>query len=135
MVVFKYTFTSASSSLSAFEEEGVATHRGPFPRRSPLDEAPAAAACVGMGWVGAHRRLQCSCSETPTVEHFCGSSTQTYMAKFSIQDYIRMMLENNNHAYLDERTQRVCGTQWSLAGASVPQRPRLPTDQAASTVR
>jgi hypothetical protein len=46
-----------------------------------------------------------------------------------------MMLENNNHAYLDERTQRVCGTQWSLAGGSVPQRPRLPTDQAASTVR
>jgi hypothetical protein len=49
MTMFKYTFTSASSSLSMSEEEGVATRRGPLSRRSPLDEAPAAAACAGMG--------------------------------------------------------------------------------------
>jgi hypothetical protein len=50
MVVFKYTFTSASSSLSMSEEGGVAIRRGPLPHRSPLNEAPAAAACAGMGW-------------------------------------------------------------------------------------
>jgi hypothetical protein len=50
MDVFKYTFTSASSSLSASEEGGVATRRGPLPRRSPLDEALAATACAAMGW-------------------------------------------------------------------------------------
>jgi hypothetical protein len=50
MVMFKYTFTSASSSLSVSEAAGVAIRRGPLPRRSPLDEALAAATCAGMGW-------------------------------------------------------------------------------------
>jgi hypothetical protein len=50
MVVLKYIFASASSSLSVSEAAGVAICRGPLPRRSPLDEAPAATACVGMGW-------------------------------------------------------------------------------------
>jgi hypothetical protein len=51
MAVFKYTFTSASSLLSMYEGAGVAIRRGPLPRRSPLDEAlAAAAACAVMGW-------------------------------------------------------------------------------------
>jgi hypothetical protein len=50
MAVFKYTFMFASLSLSTSEEGGVATCRGPLPQRSPLDEAPAATACAGMGW-------------------------------------------------------------------------------------
>jgi hypothetical protein len=50
MAMFKYTFTSASSSLSASEEEGVATRRGHLPWRSPLDRTPTAVACAGMGW-------------------------------------------------------------------------------------
>jgi hypothetical protein len=49
MDVFKYTSTPASSSLSTSESGGVAIHRGPLPRRSPLDEAPAATAYAGMG--------------------------------------------------------------------------------------
>jgi hypothetical protein len=49
MAMFKYTFTFASSSLSVSEPGGVAIHRGPLPRWSPLDEAPAVAACAGMG--------------------------------------------------------------------------------------
>jgi hypothetical protein len=51
MAMFKYTFTFASSSLSVSELGGVAIPRGPLPRWSPLDEAPAAAAYAGMGWV------------------------------------------------------------------------------------
>jgi hypothetical protein len=50
MTMFKYTFTSASLPLSASEAGGVAIRRGPLPRRSPLDEASAAAAYAGMGW-------------------------------------------------------------------------------------
>jgi hypothetical protein len=49
MAVFKYTFTFASSSLSTSKLGGVAIRRGPLPWRSPLDEAPAVAACAGMG--------------------------------------------------------------------------------------
>jgi hypothetical protein len=51
MVVFKYTFTSTSSSLSTSKSGGVAIRRGPLPRRSPLDEAPTAVACAGMGCI------------------------------------------------------------------------------------
>jgi hypothetical protein len=29
-------------------------------------------------WDDPHRRLWCSCSETPAVEHYCGSSTQKW---------------------------------------------------------
>jgi hypothetical protein len=58
MVVFKYIFMSASSLLSASDSRGVGICRGPLPRRSPLDEAPATAGCGGMGWATSMPSMQ-----------------------------------------------------------------------------
>jgi hypothetical protein len=91
MVVFMYTFTSASSSLSVPEAVGVAIRRGPLPWRSPLDEASVAAAYAGMGWD----------TSTPLMQLQRNANHRallrilyTKRAKFRIQDYIMMMLGN-----------------------------------------